>query len=406
MHARTQRARSPSVAVGVLALAIGACGRPPTPSGLDETTWALCVDELDVTERGCRSVASFRLPDALPTARGNRVADDVRAAALGRRIFFDEGFSVTPAVSCATCHRPELAFQDGLAVAEVVPGRPGARNGPSLWNAARLEGFFMWDGRADSLWSQPLYAFENPIEMATTRTAIARRIDGDASYRAEYEAVFGPLPSLDDDARFPREALPGDARWDTMSEDDRALVEEVAANVGKSLEAYMRRIVSGPSALDRYLAGDRDALTELQKQGLSRFIATGCDHCHFGPMLTDDLFHESTFGIDDDRGRAHGIELLLASPFSSVGRHFDADAGVALELPLGPTAADEHAFRTPSMRNVTLTAPYQHDGSRSLRQILEVRGILSRDGDEEAIEAFLRALEGTPPPVEWSSPPR
>jgi cytochrome c peroxidase len=392
-------------AIGIAAalVIVAGCAEPP-PFGLDPAFYALCRDELGLGDRHCASVAAWRLPEALPEARGNAVADDERAAALGRAIFFDEGFATVAGVSCASCHRPELAFADGLRVSEVIPGSPGARNSPSLYNAAWNTGFFFWDGRADSLWSQPLFAFENEIEMNTTRLAIAHRVLD--AYRAPYEDLFGALPPLDDEARFPLAGKPGDASWEAMADDDRRAIDRVAANVGKALEAYMRRIAAGPSAVDRYLDGDADALEPDQARGLARFVLSGCETCHSGPALTDDRFHASSVGSDaDDRGRAAGVEVLLASPFNSEGEHFDRDAGAPLALPLGPTAADEHAFRTPSMRNVALTAPYQHDGSRSLEEILAAQGLLYEPGDEVVIDAFLRALSGAPPPAEWASPP-
>ena len=388
--------------VSWLACAFGTGCAPPAPEGVSDELWELCRDDLHLSARDCQDIATWRLPDALPVARGNRYADDVRAAELGRAIFFDQGFATIPEVSCATCHSPSLAFGDGHRTPEVILGSPGPRNSPSLLVSARLEGFFLWDGRADSLWSQPLGAFENPIEMGTTRLAIAHRIADEAAYRSEYEAIFGALPPLDDLERFPASGMPGMASWDAMTAEDRDAIDRVVANVGKALEAYLRRIVSGPSALDRYLDGDRHAMPPEARRGLARFVESGCAGCHSGPMLTDERFH---VGREmDDRGRAHGIEQLLESPFNSEGPYFDRDAGEALELPLGPEERDEHAFRTPSLRNVTLTAPYEHDGSRSLDEILAARGILYEEGDEVVIDAFFSQLVGDPPPAEWTHP--
>jgi cytochrome c peroxidase len=391
--------------LALVAVLLAACGAPePPPDGVDPEIWVLCRDDLELGASGCRMLQGLRQRADLPPARGNRYGDDPRAAALGRAIFFDAGFSTVPGgVSCATCHAPEMAFTDGLATSEVIPGMPVPRNSPTLYDVARNEGFFFWDGRADSLWSQPLFAFENAIEMRFTRLEIAHRIG--TTYRADYEAIFGALPPLSDAARFPPSGRPGDPAWEAMAAADRDAVNRVAANVGKALEAYMRRLVTGPSPFDLYLAGDRDALDAEQRRGLQRFVASGCASCHSGPQLTDDEFHPSTFGALPDRGRAAGIEILLASEFNSAGPYFDADAGPALPLPTGPTAADERAFRTPSMRNVVRTAPYQHDGSRTLEAILSTPGILYEEGDAVVIGAFLRALDGPPPPTEWTTPP-
>jgi cytochrome c peroxidase len=387
----------------LVSILLSACTGEPPPEGVDPALWALCSGELDFDAEDCLDIQAWRLPDELPPARGNLYADDLDAAALGRAIFFDPDFGAIEGVSCSSCHLPHLAFQDARPTSEVIEGSPVPRNSPSLYNAAWNTGFFFWDGRADSMWSQPLFAFENEIEMDATRLEIAHRVS--AEYRSDYEAIFGPLPALDDGARFPPRGKPGEESWENMSAEDRDAVDGVVANVGKALEAYMRRIAAGPSALDRYLAGDPDALEDDEVRGLVRFVRSGCANCHSGPALADDRFHPSAIGSESDRGRASGIEILLANPFNSEGPHFDRDAGPALELPSGATEDDERAFRTPSMRNLALSAPYQHDGSRSLEQILSVRGLLYEEGDEIVLDAFVRALDGEPPPIEWASPP-
>ena len=369
-----------------------------------EERWvAQCMDDLGMMDIECRVALDWRLPDALPPSRGNAHADDPAAAALGHRLFFDTSLSTT-GVSCASCHAPEHAFAQDTAVSEVIVGMPGTRNSPSLMVAARNEGFWLWDGAADSLWSQPLFAIENPIEMASSRLALAHHVAEDPALRAGYESVFGALPLLSDGARFPPAGRPGDPAWSAMTEADRFAIDEVAANVGKALEAYLRRIASGPSRLDRYLDGDRSALDHVEKRGLVRFVRGGCILCHDGPMLTDDAFHVAAME-DDDRGRAAGIETLLASPFNGAGLHTDPGTRAPLALPLGPVEGDERAFRTPSLRNVALTAPYTHDGGRSMNDILTTPSFFYEPGDELVIEAFLGALTGAPPPAEWTAPP-
>jgi len=394
---RTRTPRASTLVLLALASGVGACSEAPA----DFATH--CREVLGLAPSECATVADFRLPETLPPARGNAYADDVRAAELGRAIFFDAGFARVPGVSCATCHVPALTFQDGVAVPEVVPGAPGPRNTPTLLDTARLETAFFWDGRADSLWSQPLFAFENPNEMGSSRLRIAHRIAALPAYRDTYEAVFGALPALADAARFPSDGRPGEPAFDGMSPADQDAVNRVAANVGKALEAYQRKLVSGPARLDRYLDGDFDALDATESRGLVRFVKSGCYACHSGPMLTDGGFYATSAAVD--RGRAAGIETLLASPFNAEGPYFDRGAGEPLPLPLGPEDADEHAFRTPSLRHVTLTAPYGHAGARTLAEVLSTPGVLYEPGDEIVIAAFFRALEGTPPPAEWRTPP-
>lgn len=393
----------PSIRLALLAptAALLACGdpAPPAPDWLTQ-----CTEDLGLSAAECETARGFRLPEALPLSRGNRFADDPAAAALGHRIFFDPEIGTTE-TSCATCHQPAYAFAQNSAVAEVVPGMPGRRNTPSLLTTARNDGFWLWDGAADSLWSQPLFAIENPIEMDGSRLALAHRM-ASATYRADYEAVFGPLPDLSDPTRFPRAGAPGDVSWDGMSPADQDLVNGIAANVGKALEAYMRRIQSGPSRMDRYIDGERDALDETERRGFARFVET-CAGCHYGPMLTDDAFHRSQMEMTD-RGRAVGVMTLLASPFNALGPFSDVPGETVREplpLPDFATSDDEMSFRTPTMRNVTLTAPYTHHGGRTLNDILTVPAPLYREGDEVVITAFLEALVGDPPPAEWTSAP-
>jgi cytochrome c peroxidase len=259
---------------------------------------------------------------------------------------------------------------------------------------------FFWDGRADSMWSQPLFAFENPIEMATTRLAIAHRVYD--VYRTDYEAIFGALPELSNLTRFPATGKPGDASFDSMPEADRTEINRVVANVGKALEAYIRKLATGPSALDRFIDGERGALSADARTGLVRFMESNCSTCHPGTQLMDYAYWMVSTPTTD-RGRAAGIETLLASPFNSRGIFFDAGAGTALELPTA-TPADEHAFRTPTLRNVMRTGPYRHDGSRDLETLLRADPVFE-NGDEVVIPAFFESLNGEPPPAEWTTTP-
>jgi cytochrome c peroxidase len=349
---------------------------------------------------------------ALPRDDTNRVADDPRAAALGRRLFEDPGFSSSGRVSCATCHEATRAFTDGRVVAEAA-GR-GTRNTPSVLFAAYTR-WPLWDGAADSLWAQPLMAVENPREHAFSRLALAHRVA--ERYRAEYEAVFAPLPPLEERARFPPRGMPGEASWEGMTRDDQRAVNRIAADFGKAIEAFERTLVVAPAAFDRYLAGDRGALSERQRDGLAVFIRVGCIHCHNGPLFSDDEFH-SVRAPDDpvggpDRGRVDAIARVTASVFNSDGPFSDRPTGRTRGLVA--TAALLGAFRTPTLRGVSRTAPYSHAGTlptleamilhetsqglppedpRSLGRIdpLLLPRIHFAAGELEALVDFLRAL--------------
>jgi cytochrome c peroxidase len=309
-----------------------------------------------------------------------------------------------PNVSCSTCHDRDRGFDDDRDVSEVIVGMPVARNSPTILNAAWMNGFAFWDGRADSLWSQPLFAFEGPNEMGTTRLAIAHRIYDTPAYRTAYEEIFGALPPLEDLARFPALGKPGDASFDMMPSADKQAIDGVVANVGKALEAYMRRLAAPPSRVDRYIGGDRNALDADERLGFAQFVRSGCTGCHSGPALADGAYYQVRTNPSMDRGRAHGIEVLLTSPFNSAGPFFDDDAGEPLPLPRAPMPTDEGAFRTPSLRNVEITAPYGHAG-----MFIELRDILQPDGmplpDDALIEPFLLALTSDPVDEHWAAAP-
>ena len=238
----------------LLFVALAACS-----SGAAPPADAPCDLDPALTSDECAAVHAMALPP-LPPARGNAKGDDIDAAALGFSVFFDARFSKGETVRCATCHVPENHFSDGKPTSTGLSRL--VRHSPTLLNAARMRWVF-WDGRADSVWSQPLFAFENPIEMDFTRLEIAHAIA--RLYAQSYEKVFGPLPPLDDAARFPARGKPGDPAWEGMAASDRDAVNLVVANVGKSLEAYVRKLAAGPSAFDRFLAGDATALDADQR---------------------------------------------------------------------------------------------------------------------------------------------
>jgi cytochrome c peroxidase len=309
---------------------------------------------------------------ALPPDPTNRVADDPRAARLGQYLFFDARLSVSGKVSCATCHQASLSFTDGKPVAAGA-GR-GTRNSPTVLNAAYNQWFFL-DGRSDSLWSQALQPFESPVEMAGDRHNIVRRVAQDAAARKAYEGIFGPLPDF------------GAATV------ERQPVDRAFTNLGKAIEAYERLLVSQPAPFDRYVsalrkgdaAGQR-VLSAAAKRGLKLFVGTAhCDLCHSGPLFSDGQFHNLGLAVGQDTGRAAGIALLRANPFNSTGAFSDAptDSARGAQLSFLPEANTQlGAFKTPSLREVSRTTPYMHDGRfQTLAQVVRFyAGALNQHG--------------------------
>jgi cytochrome c peroxidase len=368
----------------------------------------------------------------------NRVADDPRAARLGHRLFFDPALSASGAVACATCHRPERSFSDGLA-ASVGLG-PGSRNAPTLVGAAHSPWLY-WDGRRDSLWAQALAPLEASNEMGSTRLEVVRRVVDDPRYRAEYEALFGAEPGFGDPARFPPRAGPfGDApardAWDRLAESDRERVNRAFANVGKAIAAYERLLAPAPSRFDAYvghlLDGDLAAAARTleadELAGLRLFVdgaRTQCLRCHNGPLFTNHGFHDvasSRLGRLPDLGRFAGLQAVLLDPFNCLGPYSDAPkerCGELRFLDRRETARLSGAFKTPTLREVGGTAPYFHDGSlETLEAVIahyrrppadpgsEIVPLDLHDAEAAQLAAFLRVLSGgiAADPV-WLAPP-
>lgn len=313
-----------------------------------------------------RSLALDALPP-LPTDPSNRVADDPRAAELGRALFFDVRLSANGQVACATCHLPERQFQDDVPLARGV-GTTTRRTMPIAGMAHSP--FLFWDGRADSLWSQALGPLESPVEHGGNRTQYAHVIA--EHYRERYEAVFGPLPET---VKFPPQAGPvadpdATRAWEAMPEADREAVNRVFANIGKAIAAFERTITPAPTRFDAYASTlGAGILNEDEVAGLRLFIGKGeCVNCHNGPLLTDNHFHNTgvpaASGLPKDLGRAAGAKLVREDPFNCLGPYSDAGEGDCSELRF--MAADGHellrAYKTPSLRGAAGRPPYMHAG--------------------------------------------
>ena len=421
----------------VAALAVIGCdgGEHAEPNA---TATAATIDGWSADQLGLLRTLSLHALARTREDPSNRVADDPRAARLGHRLFFDASLSASGAVACATCHRPECAFSDGLATS--VGLGPGSRNTPTLIGAAHSPWLY-WDGRRDSQWAQALAPLEAANEMGSTRLEVVRRIANDMRYRAEYEALFGAAPDLGDPERFPPRAGPfGDpsARdaWDRLAEGDRDRVNRTFANVGKAIAAYERVLVPGPSRFDAYvdhlvdgdLAAARRTLDADEIAGLRLFLdgaRTQCLRCHNGPLLTNHGFHDvasSRLGSLPDLGRFAGLQAVLLDPFNCLGRYSDAPKEHCAELRFvdrRELATLSGAFKTPTLREVARTAPYFHDGSlETLEDVIahyrrppadpgsELVPLELSDVESAQLATFLRTLSGgVATDAEWLEPP-
>lgn len=329
-----------------------------------------------------RSLWIGSLP-ALPVDPSNRYADNDAAAALGQQLFFDTRLSSNGQVACATCHLPDLGFQDGKRLSEGV-GITTRRAMPIAGMA--YSPWFFWDGRKDSLWAQALGPLENPVEHGGNRTYYAHLVE--QLYQADYEAIFGPLPDL---SSLPLHAGPvadpaARAAWEAMSREQQAQVTQLFANLGKAIAAYERTILPTASRFDRYveaaLAGDNETmaatLTPDEVAGLRLFTGkANCTQCHNGPLFTDNHFHNTgvpaAADLPEDSGRASGAPLVLADEFNCLSPYSDAEPDECSELRFMVAEGHEleRQFKAPSLRNVAERAPYMHAGQfATLEEVL------------------------------------
>jgi cytochrome c peroxidase len=283
-------------------------------------------------------------------------------AELGKVLFFDPRLSASGKMSCSTCHLPEKAFTDGKDFSPKDDGSVNTRNSPSMYNVGYWTKWY-WDGRTATLEANATAAWT--AQMKGKPDDVAKTLAAIPAYKEMFQKAFGAEPS--------------------------------AKNIPMALASFLRVLQSGNSPFDQFLAGNQDALTNEAKMGYELFTgAAGCIACHVvqgEALFTDRLFHNVGIGIDD--------------PHKDLGAY-----GVKDKV---PEFADEKfmsAFKTPSLRNVALTAPYFTDASRkTLRDAVKFmagggkdnpnkdKGLLDRklkDGDIDNLVAFLQSLTDNP----------
>jgi cytochrome c peroxidase len=266
--------------------------------------------------------------------------------ALGRMLYYDTRFSIAQEISCNSCHKLEAFGVDNEPTSVGHKGQRGARNSPTVYNAA-LHFAQFWDGRAADVEEQAKGPVLNPVEMGMPSEAyVLEVLDSIPGYAPLFAAAF-----------------PGDEK--PISFD----------NFGKAVGAFERRLVT-PAPIDAFIAGDLDALDDAQVAGLQTFLDTGCTTCHQGVAI----------------GGAMYQKLGLVRPFET------ADEGRAA---ITKNPADKGFFKVPSLRNVAKTGPYFHDGGLAtlddaIRTMAAVQ--LGRDLDDAqiaSIRTFLESLTGT-----------
>ena len=301
------------------------------------------------------------LPETAPAP-----ADNPTTAAkveLGKMLYMDPRFSSTGTVSCNSCHNVMEGGDDSRKVSMGVHGKTGGRNAPTVWNSAFHSAQF-WDGRAPLLEDQAKGPVANPVEMGMEDVDTAmdrvRKIPG---YKPYFDKAFG----------------------------ENSMTVE---NAAKAVAAFERTLITPNSAYDKYVKGDKSALNEQQVRGMNKFASAGCTSCHSGaafngpqpelgkgfyakfPTFADNK-HVSQYKLTEDKGR----EEVTGNK---------ADAGM---------------FRVPTLRNITDTAPYFHNGS--VNDLGEAVRLMAKtqlnqdlsDADVGDIVAFLGALTGPYPEI-------
>ena len=326
----------------------------------------------------------------LPTPPASHNSPESRAqVALGKRLFFDARLSADGKIRCTSCHQPEKAFSDGLRVSQGLGGRTGTRNAPSLINVVFASSLF-WDGRRDTLETQALDPFLNPNEHGLASVdALVEKVRADETYRDAFVSAFGH---------------------------DKPAIS--AERIRLAIAAYLRTLVAGGSSADRYLYGwEKNALTPAAVRGLELFRGrAGCAECHVigahDALLSDGKFHSLGVGMEDIR--AHLAELATrAMRREAPLDHTVLQDGELAELGRFLITRDPHdigKFKTPSLRNVALTAPYMHNGrvatlEEAVEREIYYRGLTTNrplivtPNEKEDLVAFLRSLTSAALPL-------
>lgn len=276
--------------------------------------------DFDGPEYPYKVPAGLKAPD-IPS--DNPVTD--AKVALGKALYFDKRLSADSTVSCATCHDPAKGWTDQAPVSTGIRGQKGGRSAPTVLNSAYMAVQF-WDGRAPSLEEQAKGPIQNPVEMGFTHEKAVARLKSIAGYAPLFKKAFG---------------------------DETIDIERVA----QAIAAFERTVLTGNSPYDKWLAGDKKAMSASAARGHDLFHGkANCAICHDGFNFSDSDFHN--LGV----GMGKGVEK------PDLGRHDQTKA-----------EDDKGKFKTPTLRNLKDTAPYMHDGSQ--KTLAEVVDFYDRGGE-------------------------
>jgi cytochrome c peroxidase len=299
------------------------------------------------------------LPKKAPAPADNPVTE--AKVELGRKLYFDPRLSLDGTVSCNSCHNVMSGGEDGRATSAGIRGQNGGRSAPTVWNAAFLSVQF-WDGRANSLEDQAKGPLTNPIEMGMpSHDAVVARLREIPGYIKEFERAFGGKGT------------------------DAVTIDGVA----KAIASYERTLVTSNTPYDRYVRGDKKALSDQQVRGMKLVETTGCLSCHMGANFSGPTLPVGT-GF---------FQKFPANPDADIESKYQISKDLG-RYEVTKKDADKNLFRVPTWRNVALTAPYFHNGSvptleEAVRVMAKTQLKKSLNTTEIAdIVAFLNGLGG------------
>lgn len=305
-------------------------------------------------------LAKYKRPAEIPHPADNLPSKEKEV--LGKALFFDPRLSGSGWISCATCHNPSLSWSDGLPKSLGQGMKTLERRTPTILNTAFAD-LLMWDGRAKSLEDQAFGPISSPGEMNGDLRRLIPWLAGNQGYQQMFAAAFPGEPVK-------------------------------AENLAKAIASFERTVISGTSPFDEWVAGNEQAVPEEAKHGFDLFNGkAGCAKCHSGWNFTDDGFHD--IGLKStDPGRGKFI----------------------------PVESQNHAFKTPTLRNIDRRSHYMHDGSaQSLVEVVdfyngggdvqrpsvasEIKPLCLNDGERTALVAFLKTLTSRDPQVSYPELP-
>jgi cytochrome c peroxidase len=246
--------------------------------------------------------------------------------ALGLRLFFDPVLSIDGKISCSTCHNPALGYTDGQTVAIGINGNRGTRNTPTLLNVGYVKPMVFWDGRNVETTDQSVLPLTNPREMGQGGVAAATQLENTLNrlrMRQDYAEEFAHV--------FPI--------------DQRTRSAITAANLARAIASFEFTLTTARAPIDLYLAGNTEALTPDARIGYEIFKKANCASCHPAPLYTDNRTHN------------------IGTEFASNGRIVDRGRAIVTAGTVRAQAGDVGAFKTPTLRGISLTGPYMHNGA-------------------------------------------